>query len=347
MKVKLIYNPVSGYGAFKNHFDYIIDKFQKKGMQIEPYRTSTEKALEKVLASMNQQEYKKILVAGGDGTINQVINYIIKYEINLPLGIFPMGTANDYAQNFNLPSSIEEIVEILLRNNYTYSDVGLINNKYFINVASMGSIIDVSQKTKTESKNSLGILSYYLNGVGEIAKLKSSNVKIESIEKKFEGDALFVLIMNGKSAGGFNKIAPSASVNDGFLDVFIFKKCQGHEVIPLLIDIVGGEHINNINVVHFRTKELTINANENIATDIDGEVGPTFPLNIKVIPKKIKVITRFNNEEGIIPPKTYDLEELKKTIKQISAAILKGKADNSIILKDILGKIENLNDNKK
>jgi len=291
MKVKLIYNPVSGNGTFKNSLDYVIERFQRKGMQIEPYRTNKRKSIDSLLSSINENEYKKILVAGGDGTINQVVNALVKYNINLPIGIFPAGTANDYANYFNLPNSIREIVEILLKDNFTYSDVGIFNDKYFINVASIGNIIDISQKTNTEFKNSLGVLAYYINGISEIPKLKPVNVRIRSKERNLEGEILFMLVMNGKSAGGFNKIAPFASINDGLLEVLIFKKCPIHELIALLISVINGDHINSSNVIHFKTQEILVDSDDDISTDIDGEKGHTFPINIKVIPKKIKIIT--------------------------------------------------------
>lgn len=318
MKVKLIYNPISGDRTFKNHLDYIIDKFQQKGMQIEPYRTNRKEELDKMISQMDGAEYKKILIAGGDGTINQVVNSLLRYNIDLPIGIFPVGTANDYAQYFNLPQGIEEIVEILLRDNYTLSDVGLVNDRYFINVASLGVLIDISQKTNTELKNSLGVLAYYLNGITELPKVKPVNIKVNSSTINYDGEILFMLIMNGRSAGGFHKIAPTASINDGLLDVFIFKKCPIYELAALLLTVINGEHINNSNVIHFKTEDLFIDTLGEVSTDLDGEGGPVFPLNLRIIPQKLKIITRYNNEDGSVPQKNLELHHVRKAFQQIS-----------------------------
>lgn len=290
MKVKLIYNPVSGHGTFKNHLDYIIDRFQQAGMQIEPFRTGRKEELDKMMASMNAEAYNKVLIAGGDGTINQVVNSLLKHDIDLPLGIFPVGTANDYAAYFNLPHEIEDIVDILLGDHYTLSDIGLVNEKYFVNVASLGVLIDIGQRTNTELKNSLGVLAYYLHGIGELPKLKPVQIQVNSKNLEYTGEILFMLIMNGKSAGGFNRIAPCASVNDGLLDVFIFKKCPIYELAPMLLSVINGEHINNPNVIHFRTQELTVDTINAVGTDLDGEEGPSFPLKVTVIPKKLKIL---------------------------------------------------------
>jgi YegS/Rv2252/BmrU family lipid kinase len=314
MKVKLIYNPVSGDGTFKNHLDYIIDKFQQNGLQIEPYRTNKREDLEQMISFMDEKEYKKILVAGGDGTLNQVVNGLLKYDMDLPIGIFPVGTANDYAQYFNLPNDIEEIVEILLRDNYTLSDVGFVNDRYFINVASLGVLIDISQRTNMELKHNLGVLAYYLHGIAELPKVKPVNIQIHSEAMNFEGEILFMLIMNGKSAGGFHKLAPTASINDGLLDVFIFKKCPIYELAALLLAVINGEHINNTNVMHFKAQDLWVHTDGDVGTDLDGEGGPAFPLNIRIVQNRLKILTRHNNEDGSTLQKNFELHHAGKTI---------------------------------
>ncbi|MBB6217364.1 YegS/Rv2252/BmrU family lipid kinase [Anaerosolibacter carboniphilus] len=306
MKVKLIYNPVSGDGTFKNHLDYIIDKFQQQGLQIEPYRTNKREELDQMISLMDEKEYKKVLIAGGDGTLNQVMNSLLKYDIHLPIGIFPVGTANDYAQYFNLPREMEEIVEILLRDNYTLSDVGLVNDRYFINVASLGVLIDISQRTNLELKHNLGVLAYYLHGIAELPKVKPVNIQVHSEDMHYDGEILFMLIMNGRSAGGFHKLAPTASINDGLLDVFIFKKCPIYELGALLLAAISGEHVNNNSVIHFKTQYLSIHTDGDVGTDLDGEGGPAFPLNIRVVPNRLKILTRHHNEDNTILQKNLE-----------------------------------------
>ncbi|PKM81261.1 MAG: hypothetical protein CVU89_09590 [Firmicutes bacterium HGW-Firmicutes-14] len=136
MRAKLIYNPVSGNGVFKSNLDYIIDRFQSKGIKLVPYRTGKPEKLQKMLAGLNREEYNLIIAAGGDRTVNQVINGLMKNNIDLPLGIIPAGTANDFAYNFKLPGSIERACDVILANHYTLCDVGQVNDHYFINIAS-------------------------------------------------------------------------------------------------------------------------------------------------------------------------------------------------------------------
>ncbi len=290
MKVLLIYNPFSGNKTFKNNLDYIINKFQEKNYQIIPYRMDDD--LDEMISNINNNSYNRILVAGGDGTIHQTINSLIKNSIDIPLGIFPVGTANDFAQNLNLPKTIEEMTKIALSENYIVSDVGCVNNRYFINVASLGFIIDVSQKTDNKAKNNLGILAYYIKGLEELPNMKALNVSVKSETINFLGEIYFMLIMNGKSAGGFKKIAPFSSIDDGLLDVYIFKKCPLYELMSLLIKVFNGEHLNSSYVIYFQTDKLSVDCNDCMGTDLDGEEGPVFPLHIQNVPGKLRILTQ-------------------------------------------------------
>lgn len=297
-KVLLFYNPKAGNGLFKNNLDLIIEKFQKKKMLVIPIRADRRGILDEVLKQMNVKEFRKIIAAGGDGTINNVVNAMINNKIDLPLAIFPAGTANDFAYYFDLPHSIEDMVQIALEENYTYSDIGKVNDKYFINVAAMGFLVDVSQKTDPNIKNTLGVISYYLKGVTEIPNLKPIPIKITSKEYTSEDQIYFMLVMNGRSAGGFKRIAPNAEINDGLLDVMLFKEMPIYEFAPLLINVMQGNHHANKNVIFFQTSKLKVESDNNVGTDIDGEKGAEFPLEIEILPKKIRINTRLEDMQG-------------------------------------------------
>jgi len=297
-KVLLFYNPNAGNGLFKNNLDLIIEKFQRRRMYVIPVRADRKGLLNDVMKEINPAEFRKVIAAGGDGTINVMINAMMQNNVNLPLAIFPSGTANDFAYYFDLPHDIDNMVKIALEEHYTYTDIGRVNDKYFVNVAAMGFLVDVSQKTDPNIKNTLGVISYYLKGVTEIPNLKPIPVKITSEEYTSEEKIYFMLVMNGRSAGGFKRIAPMAEVNDGLLDVMLFKEMPVRELAPLLVNVMTGQHHENKNVVFFRTKKLTVESDQHVSTDVDGEKGADFPLDIELIPKRFKINTFMNNMEG-------------------------------------------------
>lgn len=297
-KVLLFYNPNAGNGLFKSNLDLIIEKFQRKKMYIVPVRADRKGILNEVLKDLNPDEFRKVIAAGGDGTINILVNAMIHNNIDLPIAIFPSGTANDFAYYFDLPHDIDSMIKIALEERYTYSDIGKVNDQYFINVAAMGFLVDVSQKTDPNIKNTLGVISYYLKGVAEIPNVKPIPVKITSEEYTAEERIYFMLVMNGRSAGGFKRIAPLAEVNDGLLDVMLFKEMPIIELAPLLFNVMTGQHHENRNVEFFQTKKLLVESEQPVGTDVDGEKGADFPLEIEVLPRKFRINTAANNMEG-------------------------------------------------
>lgn len=288
-KVLLYYNPFSGNGSFKSRIDYIIERFQERGLQIIPVRAAHGKAIDRAMAEMDQNEYRQILVAGGDGTINICINSMMKHGISLPIAVFPTGTANDFAYSLGVPSSFEQMVDIALGDSTRFVDVGKVNNRYFINVAAMGTLVDVSQKTDPDLKNNIGVLAYYLKGLSEVPNLKPIPMTFITDDKVFDEKIYFMVVMNGKSAGGFKNISPEAEIDDGLLDVVIFKKMSFLDLPKLLIKVLKGHQSNDKNVIFFKTHRLRIESPVDVSTDIDGETGEKFPLDFSVLSGGIEI----------------------------------------------------------
>lgn len=297
-KVILFYNPFSGNGLFKNNLDYIIHAFQKVGKMVQPVRAQGGELLEEILASAEPGEYTQILAAGGDGTLNICVNAMMKTNYIVPLSIFPAGTANDLAYYFDLPTDINEMVDIAIGENYTYADVGLVNDRYFVNVAAMGMLVDVSQKTDPNLKNTLGIISYYLTGLSELSNLKPAKIHLESEEYTGDEEMYFMIVMNGKSAGGFKKISPKSCINDGKFDVILFREMQILDFPTMMLDVLSGNHQENKNVLYFTTSHLKLTSEDHVPTDVDGEPGEEFPLEFSLLPRKLKITTLQDNMNG-------------------------------------------------
>ncbi len=291
MKALLLYNPRAGLKGFHNQLDYIIDQFQQRDLFVMPYRLNKSERLEAFLKNEIETQYDRIIIAGGDGTIHQVINILLKIGWTRPIAIFPVGTANDFAQMFDVPRTIEGMVENALSQNMVNCDVGVANGRYFINVASFGYLVDISQKVNEQIKNIIGVLAYYLKGLEEIPKLKPFDVTIFAENAVYEETIFFALVMNGKSAGGFRKISPTSKIDDGVLDVLLFKKCPVFEIMPLLIQVWNGEHPESPYIEYFTTKNMKIMCDEIICSDLDGEAGIGFPMEISILPSRLKIIT--------------------------------------------------------
>lgn len=287
-KVKFIYNPFSGENTILSDIDTVIKTHQKKGYIVVPHRISFDIEIERAFDDIDDT-YKYIIVAGGDGTVDTVVNAMKAAKIDLPIAILPVGTANDFAKFIGMPQNVEEACNKILSTSPQPMDIGRINDKYFINVASTGLFTDVSQKTDVNLKNTIGKLAYYLKGIEQLPNFRKLKIKVDSREEKFHGEMYLMLIFNGQTAGNF-KLAYNAEVDDGLLDIIIIKAVMLKDLIALFIRILRGEHLESPNVIYFKTNKLRVECDEDIVTDIDGERGPDFPLDIECIKGGIKVL---------------------------------------------------------
>jgi YegS/Rv2252/BmrU family lipid kinase len=288
-KVKFIYNPYSGENSIVNNIDKVIKTHQKHGYTIIPYRISMKFGIGRAFEDFDE-DYKYVLIAGGDGTVDNVVNYIKNNNIDIPIAILPTGTANDFAKFIDMPMDVEQACKQIINSNIREIDLGKINDKYFVNVASMGLFTDVSQKTDINMKNTIGKLAYYLKGLEQIPNFRPLKFKVTSKENKFDGEIYLMLVFNGQTAGNLN-FAYKASLDDGFLDVIIIKTSKPGDIIGLLFDMFKGNHLDNSSsLIYYKTDEMIIESDENIVTDIDGEKGPDFPIKIVCIKHGLKVL---------------------------------------------------------
>lgn len=287
-KVRFIYNPYSGENIILHELDKVMKLYQEKGYQVVPYRIQKDKDIDEAFDIIDK-DYNYVLVAGGDGTVDSVVNAMMNRGIDLPIGILPVGTANDFGKFIGIPSDVTKACNQILESEPKAVDIGKINDKYFINVASSGLFTDVSQKTDLNLKNTIGKLAYYLKGIEEIPNFRRLKVHLKSKEVDFDGEMYLILVFNGQTAGNF-KLATRADVNDGYLDVIMIKAVPIIEILPLFIKILKGEHLDSDKVIYFKTDDILIESEEDIVVDIDGEKGPDFPLRIRCIKGGIKVL---------------------------------------------------------
>lgn len=285
-RAKIIYNPYSGDRSFRLKLDQVIDKLQKDGYQATFYRSvSTDDIYDNMKSAKG---YDCIIVAGGDGTINHVVNAMVQNEIKVPLGIFPTGTANDFAMHLKIPKKITEACDVIINGKIKEICLGKINDRYFVNVAAAGLLTDISQKIDINMKNTLGKMAYYLKGIERIPEFRPMNITVRNEGKIISEKVYLFVILNGSTAGGF-KLAPDSSAYDETLNFIAIKPCNIIELFNLFIEMLRAEHLENNNIIYFKGKEFTVECNENIETDIDGEIGPKFPLNIRLSSKRLKV----------------------------------------------------------
>lgn len=289
-RVKFIYNPYSGENSILTEIDKVIRTYQKNGYSIVPYRLDKEFGIIDNAFFDIEDNYEHVLIAGGDGTVDIVVNFMKKNKIDIPIAILPSGTANDFSKFIGMPTdNIEKACEQIIRSQVELVDLGKVNDEYFVNVASTGLFTDISQKTDVNLKNTIGKLAYYLKGLEQIPNFRNLKVKVCSEEMVFDGDMYLMLVFNGQTAGNIN-FAYKARIDDGLMDVIIIKASTPIDIVNLLFSMLKGEHLEGCpGLIYFKTDKLIIECSEDIVTDIDGERGPDFPLEIRCIKQELKV----------------------------------------------------------
>ncbi len=289
-KLLLIYNPYSGNQSFKYNLDPIVNILQDQGsFNVILYRMSKEIDLDQFLSSFGQDELDTVCISGGDGTINIVINALLKQNMLPKIGLFPSGTANDFCSALGFTKDPIECANIIANGNIKEVDFGKVNDRYFINVICVGVFAEVSQGVDVDLKHSIGKLAYYVQGAKVLSNISPLTVKITTENETFTEKTYLILILNGDRAGGF-KLAPLSTMNDGKFDLLLFKSKNFQSASASLIKVLNGSHIKDENVLYLQGDKFNIECIEGTSeTDFDGEKGPALPLNIKVMEDKLKI----------------------------------------------------------
>lgn len=289
-KIKLIYNSIAGQSKFKYFLDTVIEKFTQAGYEVSIFRAGKKTNIYDFIKDVSDDTYG-IVVAGGDGTINRVVNIMMKNKIKIPLGIIPAGTSNDFARHIKMPWNFSRCIDKILSGNIQDVDVGLANDKYFINVCSAGLFTNASQKVDVVLKNVVGKVSYFIAAVHQMFKFKPFYVKIETENDIIIEKVMLFLIFNGSSVGGLDKFTESSSIQDGLFDILIIKDCKFHEASMLLAKILTGKHFSDKNVIYLKEKWLKVTKLKGKCDDpdVDGDEGPHFPLEVTCIKDGLKM----------------------------------------------------------
>lgn len=292
-----MYNPFSGENKIISSLDFIIASYQKCGYQIEPYRITHESNFDDCLGKLDES-YQHILVAGGDGTVNSVVNEMKFRNIDIPIAVLPAGTANDFANILGFQSTINNACKDILAGEVSQVDLGVVNGKYFVNVLSAGLFTEISQKTPTKFKNTFGKLAYYVSTIGELPNFRKIHLRIDSRDIVYDDNSMIIFVFNGRTAGNFD-IAHHANLHDGLLDILVVKGDNVVETISTAFHFLtqlSSQYPRG--VVHFKSSSLRISSDDEISVDIDGEAGPKLPLEVKCIEKGLKVIVPKNYKNG-------------------------------------------------
>ena len=194
-----LYNPESGKGKIARNVGCISTIFQAYGYDVTPQRIDfTANPFD------GNETIDLMVVAGGDGTVNYAVNAMKRKGLDIPIGVIPAGTANDFAGAVGMSREPLEAARQIASGAVDRVDVGRVNDLYFVNIFSFGIFTTTSQRTPDERKHKIGKLAYIIEGVKEFRTMHAVPLEIEADGERFDLRSLMVLIFNGETAGGFH-----------------------------------------------------------------------------------------------------------------------------------------------
>jgi len=231
--------------------------------------------------------FEKIVVAGGDGTINEVVNGLA--DSTATLGLLPVGTVNVFAMELGLPlHNLQSCWEIIQGNHTRLVDLPSANGKYFVQLAGVGLDAQAVKETSLALKRNFGPLSYLISAA-QIAARQPPRLFVNS-EDSPVAESSFVLVGNGRHYGGPFPFFKNAVIDDGLLDIVAFKQLGYLEIIKYLQDVFFSSEIRLPEVEYFQTRRVRITSDQDLPVELDGELVGNCPLEFEIRERQLRVL---------------------------------------------------------
>ncbi|HWP96704.1 MAG TPA: YegS/Rv2252/BmrU family lipid kinase [Syntrophomonadaceae bacterium] len=288
-KIALFYNPVAGGGRFEKRLASIVQHFQNQGFQLEPWRITSNADIADDLRCLDPDELHTIAAAGGDGTVHGLVNAMMDCGLQVPIAIFPEGTSNDVAHYLSIPAKAPDYCNIVTHGRLMDLDLGRVNGRYFVNIASGGLLTETAHEVEYFWKNLLGRGAYFLKGLGKIPLIQSLDLTLTVDGHRHQLEVVLFVILNGGTAGGFQGIIPEGKMSDGQLDFVAIRPVSLARATQLLYKIMRKQLLQDENIFYCQGKHFLVDLKPPASTDLDGEKGPALPWDIEVIPAALKI----------------------------------------------------------
>ena len=288
MKLFFILNPVAGKGKSieliplikriceKENVEYMIKLTPRVGGAEDTARWGIEKG------------YERIIAVGGDGTVHEVVNGIVGSKA--VLGVIPAGSGNDFVRSINDSKEAEQYILDTIYGKVKTIDLGICNDRYFINMASIGLDTQVAIGTQKTKKYFSGSLAYLVSALLTIFSYKGWDLSIQIDGESFHTKTLLTAIANGKFYGGGVLPTPDAQLDDGYFDICHVDHMSKGKMFRILPKYIKGKHKDIKEVRLVRGKKIIISSNNPFPLNLDGEVSITNKAHFKLMENSIDII---------------------------------------------------------
>lgn len=304
----VILNPHAGSGRGKKDQEMLVNLLTKKGFHFKLAISEFPKHTIQLTVQAIEKGYRELIVAGGDGTLNEVVNGIYLQSSCSPaeitVGVIPVGTGNDWIKTFGVPNHYKEAIKILNRGKTIQQDIGRViysengqsKTCYFANMAGFGFDAMVAQKTNQMKDKGRKGISLYLQALGvSFFKYKTFRTKIVIDDQEINDFIFLASIGIGKFNGGGMMLAPDADPTNGIFQVTVIRKVGLFAVLRNLAGLYNGTFVKDPRVSIHEARRVSISSEKNISGEADGEILGDNKFEIDMVSQKLSVI--FNPEK--------------------------------------------------
>ncbi|MDY0277428.1 MAG: YegS/Rv2252/BmrU family lipid kinase [Acholeplasma sp.] len=288
MRYLLLYNPVSGKGKFRKKIPLIESYFADKQLKLDIYESKSMGDLEKKAEEL-ASKYDVYLASGGDGSINEVVNGIMKSSFRPHLAVLPSGTANDIAAILGITKNVKKTLDLVTTTTPVGMDVNLLNNRYFIYTTAAGILTKISYAIPRSKVKKFGYFAYLTEGAKDIFKDYNMKMQVEHDMGLVEGKYMLVLGLSANRVGGmFLKKFSESSLNDGKLELRLIAYRRCFKLFKLLkFFLKGGKKSKN--EIQLSSSFYQIKTSEDVVWNTDGEKSCCGEVKIEVFNKEILI----------------------------------------------------------
>ena len=236
-----------------------------------------------------------IIAAGGDGTLNEVVNGIGENLGEARVGLIPLGTGNDFARTIDVPTDLATAIDCIVAGETRPVDLVRVTSdevRYFVNVSAGGFSGLVDEKLTPKMKKTWGPLAYLRGAAAALSELRAYRTTLAfDNSESLMLDLYNVVVANGRYVGGGTLIAPEASIDDGLLDIVLIPKRSAPELALLAAQVAMGTHLSSGAIVFRRAAQLTVNSKPGMWFNVDGELVGNEPARFEILPRALRFIT--------------------------------------------------------
>lgn len=282
----LAINPASGRGRAQRQAKLAGEYFRSRDIDVREIEgRSLRDFREKLLICLDSEEVSGVIALGGDGFIHEIIQHLVSRDI--PLGVIPCGTGNDFARSigvFDLPFSRQ--LELIEKHDATHIDLGRVQDQWFAAILSSGFDALVNDRANS-MRWPRGRMRYNIAMIEKLIALRPHSYRIRVDERYLEVQATLVTVANGSSYGGGMKVCPDASINDGLFDVMVLGRVSRIELLKVFPKVYRGGHVGHPAVTFYRCNEIEIDGSG--SSFADGEPIAQLPLRAECVSAALKV----------------------------------------------------------